>query len=168
MPVTADYFQGRPIVDATEDLTITVTGRDFKKALRRDPTACVLAAAVDHKNEIIEGHIGAQVVYLRTKAAPDNWTRYFLSKKDQRKIRYFDSGELHVDAIASWLEKIPMEITFLKPPAYYNMGYMRGKSGTNRRGSNKRKTDEVRDNIKTRSRPLRHLRWPEPEVVDSE
>lgn len=81
-------FEGLPVRDAEEPITLHVLPNDIKKSSKKDPTNCAAARAGQRE-------LGKDVRVFLTRTfvkQKDHWTRYVTSARVAKEIVSFDRG----------------------------------------------------------------------------
>lgn len=79
----------KPIADATEVLTFSVTRKDVNNGKSKDPMSCAIAQGLNGKKDVISVRIGQRVALVEYR---DRVVRYGIRSEDTRKIAAFDAA----------------------------------------------------------------------------
>lgn len=130
-------FFGLTPKDATEPLLFPVRRRHVVNAVPRDPEHCVIALALSSKSAKVRPvrawNVGALIVHIVFGDEPGVVYRYQISQKSMGLTRLFDTSE---EEIKRNPQLVAGKVIQLNPPSpTKKIGYRRGKSGTNVRGT---------------------------------
>lgn len=105
-------FEGLPLVDAAEDVSIVINKRDVSESKKKDPGNC--AAALAGRRELnTDVRVYMTRVYVKDKAKKQ-WVRFITPMSIQKEIVSFDRG--------SNFE--PGEYQFKAPSPSASLGYV--------------------------------------------
>lgn len=80
-------FHGKPIVDSTEDLTLSIAKRHINAAQQSHPGECAIAQCLLKYKGVVDVRIGTGIALVEYK---DKVIRYQIDKEDAKKITAFD------------------------------------------------------------------------------
>jgi len=78
------------VIDATEDITFTITSTDIKKASLKSPSSCVMAQACKRETKH-EARVHISRIYIKENGG-DTWLRYYVPQSVRTEIIAFDKG----------------------------------------------------------------------------
>ena len=80
---------GKPVVDATEPLEITITAADTRNAQPKDPFGCAAAIAIQRNYDCLSAEVHASVTYVEER---HRYIRYSTPQALARETVVLDRG----------------------------------------------------------------------------
>lgn len=130
------FFRGLPMVDASEDLNLSITPADIRRAIknRKDPNNCAAAEAIKRQEICKDVAVYMSRTYVKDK---DRWVRYVTPSAISREVTSFDRGS----------EFEPGDYTLKAPSPSNRLGVHRGK--TTRKTGKQKKQKHVTLNVRS-------------------
>lgn len=127
-------FEGLPVVDAAQDVSVTVTQADVKNSKKKNPSECAAALAGLRKF-----HMPVKVFLSRMYVKDKNkWVRFITPNTISREIISFDR--------ASAFE--PGEYTFKAPTESAKLGAYQYRKREHHAGTKSKKKNHVTTNVR--------------------
>lgn len=83
-------FEGLPVVDAAQDVTVTITAADVKNSKKKNPGACAAAVAGERRfHKPVKVFLSR--MYVKDK---DKWVRFVTPDNIAREIISFDRAQM--------------------------------------------------------------------------
>lgn len=128
-------FRGDKVVDATQDLEISITKNDVTNSRKKDPNNCAAARAIKREYKCKEVAVFLSRTFVKNR---NKWVRYITPASISREITSFDRG-------ASFE---PGEYSLKRPCDAQKLGYRPGGRNKTRTGTGKQRyhvTANIRD-----------------------
>lgn len=138
-------FEGLPVVDAVEDVSIVITPTDVKNSKVKNPGEC--AAALAGRRELhreVRVFVSRMYVKDKTSSGQERWIRFVTPENISREIVSFDRGASFEPGEYSF--KAPSKASQLGAP---NRGSSNTGKGTKHRP--RKVTANIRENAKSHS-----------------
>lgn len=87
-------INGKPVVDATKPIIVTVTKRDVKNGQRKDPGGCAMALAAKRTCHAKSARVHVGRTYIEYD---DKWVRYNTSNSLRTELVSFDRGQVFLE-----------------------------------------------------------------------
>jgi len=139
---TREWFQGLPVIDATEDMELQCHPSDQISGVPFDAHNC--AVAVSCRRMFHDAVVYQTRAYIRLAHDSPAWVKFVFPTATQRLMKEFDVDPAQIKRSAKSAFSAPVKVQLRVPPPSLRVGARAGSSGTNKRSGNGRKPTTMR------------------------